>query len=122
MTYFNAQSPTGQEPGMWDTIRDLVAWLDRNNGTGEHETAMRLLKVTEEAGEAAQAYITSRGQNPRKPKTGTDHDVADELVDVVVTALTALHSFALNPQAHFEAKLRQIRDRVLDLEQPGTPS
>ncbi|WP_042404742.1 MazG-like family protein [Streptacidiphilus carbonis] len=115
MTYFNAQS-TPEEPGMWDTLRELVAWLDRSNGNGEHETAMRLLKVTEEAGEAAQAYITSRGQNPRKPRTGSDHEVADELVDVIVTAFTALHSFAPNPQAHFEAKLRNIRQRVLDLE------
>jgi len=116
MTYFDAQSTTGGTPQLWDTIRDLVAWLDRSNGTSDHETSMRLLKVTEEAGEAAQAYITSRGQNPRKPKTGGDHQVADELVDVVVTALTALHSFAPNPQAHFEAKLRQIRERITDLD------
>jgi NTP pyrophosphatase (non-canonical NTP hydrolase) len=119
VTYFNAQS-TPAEPGMWEKIRDLVAWLDRNNGSGEHETAMRLLKVTEEAGEAAQAYITSRGQNPRKPKSGTDHQVADELVDVVVTALTTLYSFTPNPQAHFEAKLRQIRDRALGDQEPNT--
>ncbi|MEY9961352.1 MazG-like family protein [Streptacidiphilus sp. MAP5-52] len=115
MTYFTAQ-PGSQEPGMWDTFRGLVAWLDASNGTGEHETAMRLLKVTEEAGEAAQAYINSRGQNPRKGRSGGDHQVADELVDVIVTAFTALYSFAPNPQAHFEAKLRHIRQRVLDLE------
>lgn len=34
----------------WQTVRQLVAWLDRANGTGPHETAMRLMKLTEEAG------------------------------------------------------------------------
>lgn len=95
----------------WDTIRRLVAWLDQANGTGEHETAMRLMKLTEEAGEVMQAYIGTVGQNPRKGVTHTRADVADELCDVIVTAMVALHRFTDDPEKHLAAKIQKIADR-----------
>ncbi|MFE4857307.1 MazG-like family protein [Streptomyces sp. NPDC056670] len=50
----------------WSTIRSLVDWLDSKNGRSDAEITLRLLKITEEAGEVAQAWIGVQGQNPRK--------------------------------------------------------
>jgi hypothetical protein len=106
--------------GLWATIGELVKWLDDANGTGPHETAMRLMKLTEETGEAMQAYIGMVGQNPRKGITHTEADVADELSDVIVTAMVAMHQFTPDPEAHFNAKIQKIADRSLahSTEQP----
>ncbi|MFD0405549.1 MazG-like family protein [Kitasatospora sp. NPDC127116] len=93
------------------TIRRLVDWLDRVNGTGEHETAMRLMKITEEAGEVTQAYIGTIGQNPRKGVTHERSDVADELCDVIVTAMVALHRFTDDPERHLAEKVQRIDSR-----------
>jgi DNA polymerase III alpha subunit len=116
-------------PDPWQAIAALVAWLDAHNGTGQQETALRLLKVTEEAGEAASAYIGATGQNPRKGTTHTPADVADELCDVIVSAMVALHSFTDQPARHLTAKLTAVTERacsedlvtVADLLTPGPP-
>ncbi|MFC8447618.1 MazG-like family protein [Kitasatospora sp. NPDC057223] len=107
-----------QQAGTFAIIRHLVDWLDQANGTGETETARRLLKLTEEVGEVSSAYIGTVGQNPRKGVTHTNDDVADELCDVIVTAMVALHRFTDNPGQHFAAKVQHIADRVLVKEQP----
>lgn len=108
------------DPAPWPTVARLVAWLDRHNGTGPQETALRLLKVTEEAGEAAAAYIGATGQNPRKGTTHTPTDVADELCDVIVTAMVALHSFTPDPAGHLTDKLTTLTTRALH-HNPATP-
>jgi NTP pyrophosphatase (non-canonical NTP hydrolase) len=100
----------------WDTIAELVAWLDRSNGRDEHELTLRIMKIGEEFGEVVQARIGMTGQNPRKGSTHTRDDVADELCDVIVTAMVALGSVVDDPQQTFEAKLKRIRDRVDTLE------
>ncbi|MEV4970610.1 MazG-like family protein [Streptomyces scopuliridis] len=99
-------------PDHWQTIRDLVAWIDSNNGRDQHEIAMRILKVTEEAGEVASAYIGMTGQNPRKGVTHTIQDVQDELCDVMLTASVALASLSDDPAAVFDAKLRKVAERA----------
>jgi len=98
-------------PDQWSTIRDLVAWLDHENGRSRQEITLRLLKITEEAGEVAQAWIGTVGQNPRKGLTHTQTDVADELCDVIVTAAVALASIADDPASHLHAKLAKIAAR-----------
>lgn len=75
---------------LWQHITNALTWIDTANGRTDHETAMRLLKLVEEAGEVASAYIGMTGQNPRKGVTHTRQDVADELCDVAITALVAL--------------------------------
>jgi NTP pyrophosphatase (non-canonical NTP hydrolase) len=99
-------------PDHWKTIAHLVAWLDANNGTGEQERQLRLLKLTEEAGEVAQAVIGTLGQNPRKGITHTPGDVADELCDVIVTAMVALHDWTDDPAATLERKLAACAARA----------
>jgi NTP pyrophosphatase (non-canonical NTP hydrolase) len=96
----------------WATIRGLVDWLDQNNGRSDHELAMRTLKVTEEAGEVAAAYIGVHGQNPRKGRSHGWADVQEELCDVIVTAAVALASISAEPQGVLDAKLTKIATRA----------
>lgn len=99
-------------PDTWTTIRGLVDWLDRENGNSDHETAMRLMKLSEETGEVMQAYIGATGQNPRKGTTHSRAEVADELCDVIVTAAVALHRFTDDPEGLLAEQLGRIAARV----------
>jgi NTP pyrophosphatase (non-canonical NTP hydrolase) len=107
-----ATTHTRAVPGLWATVAALAAWLDASNGTSDHEQAMRLMKLSEETGEVAQAYIGMTGQNPRKGITHSRNDVADELCDVIVTAMVALHAYTPDPARHLTAKLQRIADRA----------
>ncbi|MEV4442038.1 MazG-like family protein [Streptomyces sp. NPDC049577] len=100
------------EPGLWSAVRASVAWLDAHNGTGDHETAMRLMKLAEEAGEVMAAYIGMTGQNPRKGVTHTRDDVAAELCDVIITAATALHRFTDDPAATLDHHAERVARRI----------
>ncbi len=98
-------------PDIWAVVGELVGWLDERNGSGPQETALRLLKLTEESGEVAQAYLGMTGQNPRKGTTHTSADVAGELCDVIVSAMVALHSFTDRPARLFTDRLGAIERR-----------
>ncbi|MGX1483401.1 NTP pyrophosphatase (non-canonical NTP hydrolase) [Streptomyces griseus] len=102
-------------PDHWTTIRGLVDWLDQQNGRDQQEITLRLLKLSEESGEVAQAWIGTTGQNPRKGITHSVEDVADELCDVIVTAAVALASLVDDPAGHLDTKLARIAAR------PRTP-
>jgi predicted kinase/NTP pyrophosphatase (non-canonical NTP hydrolase) len=98
------QEPTGAddgvpESGIWAAIAASRVWLDEHNGTAEPELGLRILKIVEEAGEAAAAWIGTVGQNPRKGVTHDRQDVANELGDVAVTALVAAASLGFDPRA-----------------------
>ena len=97
---------------LWPVTARIVTALNTANGTGEHEIAMRLMKVIEEAGEVSAAYIGVTGQNPRKGVTHTRADVADELCDVIIAATVALHSFTTAPPAALDAKLHAAARRL----------
>jgi len=75
---------------VWDHVARTVAWLDAANDRGPHETAVRVMKIAEETGEAVAAYIGAVGANPRKGVTAGPEELAGELCDVVVAALIAL--------------------------------
>lgn len=95
----------------WATIQGLAAWLDQRNGHDQQEITLRLLKLTEEVGEVAQAWIGVTGQNPRKGVTHTMPQVQDELCDVIVTAAVALASIVGNPDYVLNQKLAKIAAR-----------
>ncbi|MFJ6831426.1 MazG-like family protein [Streptomyces sp. NPDC091209] len=107
------ETATGVMP--WTHVRTVVAWLDATNGTNAHETGMRLLKVTEETGEVAQAYIGMQGQNPRKGFTHSPGDVATELCDVILAAMVALHEFDDDPAALLNTIAAHRHNRLADL-------
>ncbi|MFD7440785.1 MazG-like family protein [Streptomyces sp. NPDC059909] len=97
---------------VWDTVEHLHAWLEAaTDRAPEEETLLRVLKLSEEVGEVAQAVIGATGQNPRKGTTHTWQDVESELCDVIVTAMVALRT--LNPEAPrvFEDHLRTVAAR-----------
>lgn len=61
-----------EAPDLWTSIEDLWTWLDANRRHGgETGLVLRMLKLTEEVGEVAQAVIGATGQNPRKGVTHT---------------------------------------------------
>ncbi|MGW1835688.1 MazG-like family protein [Streptomyces sp. BBFR2] len=109
-------SPGARPPlstDVWETVEALVAWLDRESALPpEQERLLRVLKLSEEAGEVAQAVIGTLGQNPRKGRSHTWEDVQRELCDVAVTALVALTT--LTPQARevFDGHLAGLAERL----------
>lgn len=98
----------------WDLfadVADITAWLDESNPASPHESAMRVMKLMEEAGEAAAAYVGLTGQNPRKGVTHTQDDLLKELADVAITALCAMQHFTQDEavtRAYMAAKIGQI--------------
>ncbi|MEU2362693.1 MazG-like family protein [Streptomyces noursei] len=97
----------------WRTVEALVGWLDRESALPkEQERLLRVLKLSEEVGEAAQAVIGATGQNPRKGHSHTWDDVHAELCDVIVTAMVALRTLTPEARQVFEGHLRRIAERV----------
>jgi hypothetical protein len=99
-------------------VRAAVRWLDAANGRGSAAMAGRILKVAEESGEAAAAWIGVTGQNPRKGATHSFTEVANELADVVFAALVAIRSLGHDPavtMAACTAKVLARLDRSCDL-------
>lgn len=83
---------------VWDAVDRLVGWLDANTAAPrESVRLLRVLKLSEEVGETAQAVIGALGQNPRKGVSHSWQQVEAELCDVIITAMVALST--LNPEA-----------------------
>ncbi|MGR6319166.1 MazG-like family protein [Micromonospora soli] len=97
---------------IWDAARAARGWLDAANGTGDTELTCRILKLTEESGEAAAAWIGVLGQNPRKGVTHTREQVAAELADVVFTALVAIESLGLDARTAVSACAAKVQARL----------
>ncbi|MFB8243693.1 MazG-like family protein [Streptomyces sp. NPDC055952] len=105
---------TPPAPDLWDTIDTLSQWLDTNRPVeGREGLLLRILKLSEEVGEVAQAVIGVTGQNPRKGVTHTWEDVQAELCDVVVTALLALRTLTPEAREVFGGHLDRVRERAL---------
>lgn len=94
--------------------RDLYEKLAAHQGDGSSRLGpqVRLMKLTEEAGEVMQAYIGLVGANKRKGHYATADDVAAELCDVVVTAMVALHDWTGNPEALLKERLVALKGRM----------
>ena len=98
----------------WPSVRRFAAHLDEVNGTSDHERALRLMKLSEEVGEVTEAYIGMIGQNPRKGVTHTREDVAEELCDVVISAMVALCSFTEDPAGALRDRIEAVDARYLN--------
>jgi NTP pyrophosphatase (non-canonical NTP hydrolase) len=102
----------------WDIVDRLVEWIDESSQLSpETERLLRLMKLSEEVGEVAQAVIGVTGQNPRKGVTHTWDDVQAELCDVILTAMVALATFNPDARRHFAEHLDRVADRAFT---PGT--
>lgn len=98
---------------VWDAVAQSTQWLNQANGTDDREITGRILKITEEAGEAAGAWIGVLGTNPRKGVTHTRDQVAAELADVAISALVAIASLDRDPKAMLEACAAKLRARQI---------
>ncbi|MFF1375654.1 MazG-like family protein [Streptomyces sp. NPDC058308] len=107
------QGAPGARQDPWDTVDRLYAWLDSHNSRAPQEALLlRMLKLSEEVGEVAQAVIGATGQNPRKGTTHTWDDVQAELCDVVVTAMVALRTLTPDAADVLAAHLRRVGERT----------
>lgn len=80
--------------------------------------AVRLLKIVEEAGEVAEAYIGLTGANPRKGFTHSHMELESELLDVALTALVAYCGFTgfadplIRLEKHADSRNTRHREQV----------
>ncbi|MFE9094292.1 MazG-like family protein [Streptomyces sp. NPDC007264] len=99
---------------LWESIARLHAWLDAHRThDGAEGLLLRVLKLSEEVGEVAQAVIGATGQNPRKGTTHRWEDVQSELCDVVITALVVLRTLTPDAREVFTAHLERVTRRSL---------
>jgi NTP pyrophosphatase (non-canonical NTP hydrolase) len=117
-------SPTAAPLDLWSSIDALWTWLESNRpqDAPEDPTLVRVLKLSEEVGEVAQAVIGATGRNPRKGVTHTWDDVQAELCDVVITALVALRTLTPDTQEVFTHHLARVTRRSLDPEGQHSPA
>lgn len=100
----------------WGTIDQIVNWLDANRTLPpDTEKLLRIMKLTEEAGEVAQAVTGTLGQNPRKGVTHSWDDVQAELCDVMFTAMVALATLTPDARQVFSTHLARVADRSLSV-------
>lgn len=94
----------------WEFTSEI--WHAITGFQGEDDKAPRILKLNEEIGEVSQAYIGYRGLNKRKGFTHTAEDVANELCDVIVTAMVALEDYVIEPDKYFGEFVTKLIERV----------
>ncbi|UYQ61803.1 MazG-like family protein [Streptomyces peucetius] len=98
----------------WESVERLHAWLrESNTYPPEQEVLLRVLKLSEEVGEVAQAVIGAKGQNPRKGTTHSWQDVESELCDVIITAMVALRTLTPDAAGTFTSRLDHVVNRSL---------
>jgi len=94
---------------MWDQVEGLHSYH------GDVPVEARLLKLTEEVGEAAETYIGIQGINKRKGICRTEDDLLDELADVIITAAVAMSGVAGDAERarrHFERRITMVTERA----------
>lgn len=111
MTEASSPSPSSD---IWPTIDALWTWLNTHRAhDGQEGLLLRMLKLSEEVGEVAEAVIGAMGQNPRKGVSHSWEDVQGELCDVVITALVALRTLTPEPDRVFGEHLGRVAERSL---------
>lgn len=106
----------------WDSLAVLAAkYKDEALDAGQDPVQNQIVKLMEELGEVAQAFIGWSGQNHRKGYSHSIDDVISELADVVITAQVALITASANtgysPISHYADKLHRVTSRALDLDE-----
>ena len=94
---------------MWDQVGQLHAYH------GEVPVEVRLLKLTEEVGEVAEAFLGVHGLNKRKGVCRSREDLLDELADVIITAAVAMRGVAGDAdeaRGHLERRLAVVTERA----------
>jgi NTP pyrophosphatase (non-canonical NTP hydrolase) len=98
-----------REELVWDEIGKLHAHH------GDVPVEIRLLKLTEEAGEVADAFLGVHGLNKRKGVCRSRDDLLDELADVIITAAVAMSGVTGDvdeARSHLERCLAAVAERA----------
>jgi NTP pyrophosphatase (non-canonical NTP hydrolase) len=94
---------------MWEQVRRL------HDYHGDVPAEVRLLKLTEEVGEAAEALIGMQGLNSRKGTCRSRDDLLAELADVIIAAAIAMSGIAGDvdqARRHLEQRLAAVTERA----------
>jgi NTP pyrophosphatase (non-canonical NTP hydrolase) len=94
---------------VWRQIGQLASHHDEA-GTHGH-----ILKLAEETGEVASAFIDLNGWNKRKGVCSTVDDLLDELGDIIITAAVAMTGITGDPSAAercFQRRLAIVAERA----------
>ncbi|MFD3381798.1 MULTISPECIES: MazG-like family protein [unclassified Streptomyces] len=101
---------------LWESIDRIQDRLASSQPARPPQEALllRMLKLSEEVGEVAEAVIGATGQNPRKGVSHTWDDVQAELCDVIITAAVALRTLTPDTREVFAAHLARVTNRSLN--------
>jgi NTP pyrophosphatase (non-canonical NTP hydrolase) len=94
---------------MWDQVSRLHAHH------GNVPLEIRLLKLAEEVGETADAFLGMHGLTSRKGICRTRDDLLDELSDVIITAAVAMRGITGDTgqaRRHLDRRLAAILTRA----------
>ena len=94
---------------MWGQVGQLHAYH------GEVPAEVRLLKLTEEVGEVAEAFLGVHGLNKGKGVCRSRDDLLDELADVIITAAVAMSGITGDVEearSHIERRLAAVTERA----------
>lgn len=104
------QTPSPETSALWEDIARLHAHH------GPIVLSNQLIKLTEEIGEVAEAYIGMQGLNARKGVCRTRDDLLTELGDVIVTAAIAMVAASDGDpdkaRKHFEHRVCELTTRA----------
>lgn len=121
--FSESSEPSGAAVDAWTAVEGIAARLEAHSTLPvEQRRLLQILKITEEAGEVAEAVIGATGQNPRKGRSHTWQDVEAELCDVIITAMVALARLTPEAREIFATHLGRVaaRDLVPAEERVGT--
>ncbi|WP_328938699.1 MazG-like family protein [Streptomyces tauricus] len=108
------ESDASADDDLWESVEHLQDWLARTQPErpAQETLLLRMLKLSEEVGEVAEAVIGATGQNPRKGVSHTWDDVRSELCDVIITAAVALRTLTPEAREVFTTHLTHVTTRT----------
>ncbi|AVI93388.1 conserved protein of unknown function [Oenococcus oeni] len=77
---------------------NLIDQIRKAAATEPKKTEQQFMKLSEELGEACQAYLSSQGTSGNKYKNLNQESVKEELVDVVLVAMALLSQLGTSDQ------------------------
>lgn len=98
---------------MWTIIDELQMYHNRGQ-EGLEQIALQIIKLQEEIGEVANAYIGVTGQNQRKGVYADSETLAKEFADVILTGMVGLLTTVSPVTAHniFWSVLKRAQERI----------
>ena len=101
-----------------ESLSDFYKDYHRRLGRSiEHIRTIQMIKLATEVGEALQEFEGTHDYNPRKGTYGSDEKVAQELGDVIGTAMVSLFLFCSDPEKVSEDTVEKFHSRVKEYQE-----